>query len=211
MAPAPEAQPDVGFLPSLLRRRLDRPGRMALYTAWRCAEGLDSVQFVFASRHGALNRTVELLTALAKNEVLSPTVFSLSVHNSVAGLFSIARGDRSAATAMAAGEDSLGLCILEGANMVAEGTERVLITYADDLAPDPYRSQVTEPSSHPFAISLLLTAADAAPLRCRLMWHAGMAPEPPGEKSLIRLLTGDASQALLGVDQTWRLERTHAG
>jgi len=56
--------------------------------------------------------------------MLSPTLFSLSVHNSVAGLFSIARGDRGAATAMAAGLDSLGLSILEGANMIAGGLNR---------------------------------------------------------------------------------------
>ena len=68
----------------MLRRRLDRHGRMALATAWTCAEGLDSVQFVFASRHGDLDRTLELLTALGNKDMLSPTSFSLSVHNSTA-------------------------------------------------------------------------------------------------------------------------------
>src|SRR5690348_4788326 len=117
--PEPQALPDVSFLPSLLRRRLDRCGRMAMSTAWPCSEGLESVQSVFASRHGALERTVELLHALSHDEPLSPTTFSLSVHNSTAGLFSIARTDRGAATAMAAGDDSLGLSLLEGANLIA--------------------------------------------------------------------------------------------
>jgi hypothetical protein len=88
--PDPTALPDVSYLPSLLRRRLDRSGRMAMSTAWPCAEGLDSVQSVFACRHGALGRTVELLTNLSREEPLSPTSFSLSVHNSTLGLFSIA-------------------------------------------------------------------------------------------------------------------------
>jgi hypothetical protein len=184
---------------------------MALHTAWPCAEGLDSVQSVFASRHGALNRTVELLTALANGEMLSPTVFSLSVHNSVAGLFSIARGDRGAATAMAAGLDTLGLSILEGANMIAAGAEQVLVTYADERIPPPYRQFVPEAANHPFAVSLLLTPpAEGAPC-CRLGRHAGPPPDESAEAALIRFLVDDAEQALLGVDQVWRLERVGAG
>jgi hypothetical protein len=184
---------------------------MALCTAWPCAEGLDSVQFVFASRHGALHRTVELLAALANGEMLSPTLFSLSVHNSVAGLFSIARGDRAPATAMAAGLDTLGLSILEGASMIAEGAEQVLVTYTDDLVPPPYRTFVSVHENQPFAISLLLTQAVGDAPRCRLGRHTGSAPEQPAAAALIRFLVEDAGQALLGGDQAWRLERAHAG
>ena len=197
-------------MPGLLRRRLDRFGRMALHTAWPCAEGLDSVQYVFASRHGALNRTVELLTALADNDLLSPTLFTLSVNNSVAGLFAIARGDRSAATAMAAGPDTLGLSILEAATMIAEGAKRVLVTYTDDLVPSLYRALVSEVGTHPFAISLLLTPAAETSLRCRLGRHAvSSAPEQSPEAALIRFLVEEVSQVELGVNQIWRLEREH--
>lgn len=206
----PDSQPDVNFLPAMLRRRLDRHGRMALHTAWNCADGLDSVQFVFASRHGDLDRTLELLTALGNKDMLSPTSFSLSVHNSTAGLFSIARGDRAAATAMAAGVDTLGLCLLEGANMIAEGAEQVLVCYTDDVLPQPYRAYMAGVKArHPFSISLLLTRA-AAPLHCRLVRQTGGATEAP-ETALIRFLVEDGSASVIGVDQPWRLERrTHA-
>src|SRR5262249_59695026 len=106
------------------------------HTAWPCATGIESVQSVFASRHGALERTLELLDALARQESVSPTSFSLSVHNSTAGLFSIARTDRGAATAMAAGPDTLALSLLEGANLVAEGAEAVLLC-SPAGAPEP--------------------------------------------------------------------------
>jgi len=197
LPPTTDEQPDVSYLPGLLRRRLDRFGRMALHTAWPCAEGLDSVQYVFASRHGALNRTVELLTALADNDLLSPTLFTLSVNNSVAGLFAIARGDRSAATA-------------EAATMIAEGAKRVLVTYTDDLVPSLYRALVSEVGTHPFAISLLLTPAAETSLRCRLGRHAvSSAPEQSPEAALIRFLVEEVSQVELGVNQIWRLEREH--
>lgn len=192
----------------MLRRRLDRHGRMALATAWACAEGLDSVQFVFASRHGDLTRTLELLTALGNKDMLSPTSFSLSVHNSTAGLFSIARGDRAAATAMAAGADTLGLSMLEGANMIAEGAEHVVVCYADDVPPLPYRPYMAEVSArHPFSISLLLTRAKAAPLDCHLVRYTGIATEAP-EAALMRFLVEEREASVIGVDQPWRLERS---
>ncbi|HEV7165514.1 MAG TPA: beta-ketoacyl synthase chain length factor [Gammaproteobacteria bacterium] len=207
-AVAGDFQPDVNFLPAMLRRRLDRHGRMAMHTAWSCAEGLDSVQFVFASRHGDLGRTLELLTALGNKDMLSPTSFSLSVHNSTAGLFSIARGDRSAATAMAAGADTLGLCMLEGANMIAEGASRVLVCYADDMPPSAYLPYLVEdPARLPFSISLLLTQPDAASLTCRLTRHTSDAKEAP-ETALMRFLIEAAADSIIGVDQPWRLERS---
>jgi len=204
----PEALPDVSQLPPLLRRRLDRCGRMALHTAWPCAAGLTSVQSVFASRHGALSRTLELLDALARQETVSPASFSLSVHNSTAGLFSIARGDRGAATAMAAGADTLAMSLLEGANLVAEGAENVLVCYADDTLPPPYDSFVSGVNAHhPFAVSLLLTSAEDAPLRCRLT-RADTASDEAPEAALMRFLL-DEDDATLGAEQAWRLERAH--
>lgn len=207
---AADAQPDVNFLPPMLRRRLDRHGRMALHTAWPCAEGLDSVPFVFASRHGDLERTLELLTALGNHEVLSPTSFSLSVHNSTAGLFSIARRDRAPATALAAGADTLGMSLLEGANMIAAGAERVLVCYADDTVPEPYRPYIEDdPARLPFSVSLLLTRGEA-PLQCHLTPHAGEVDEAP-ETALMRFLVKESASSVIGVDQPWRLERERHG
>lgn len=205
--PDPEAQPDVSYLPSLLRRRLDRGGRMALSTAWPCTEGLPSVQSVFASRHGALNRTLELLGNLAGHESLSPTTFSLSVHNSTVGLFSIARGDRGAATAMAAGSDSLNMALLEGANLISEGAEHVLVCYSDDVTPPPYSSFPVEDASHrPFAVSLLLTPPGTA-LAYRLSRSEAAGAETP-EAALMRFLVDETPHSVIGVDQPWRLERS---
>ena len=205
--PDPMAQPDVSYLPSLLRRRLDRGGRMALSTAWPCTAGVDSVQSVFASRHGALSRTLELLGNLAEHETLSPTTFSLSVHNSTVGLFSIARSDRGAATAMAAGSDSLTMALLEGANLIQEGASHVLVCYADDVMPQPYSDFKVEDTSHrPFAVSLLLTPPGEA-TAYRLSRSTAAGSETP-EAALMRFLVEQTSDSVIGVDQPWRLERS---
>lgn len=208
-SPQADAQPDVSYLPGLMRRRLDRSGRMALSTAWPCAEGLVSLPCVFASRHGVLARSLELLTNLARDEVLSPTSFSLSVHNSNLGLLSIARGDRAAATAIGAGPDSLGMGLLEGANLIAEGADQVLVCYADDKVPAPYLPLVEEDASHrPFAVSLLLTQPEDPAGRCRLS-PSDAPPDEVPEAALMRWLLDIADSAIVGVDQPWRLERVH--
>jgi hypothetical protein len=198
------AKPDVSWLPPMLRRRLDYRGRMALAAAAPCVEGIDSVKAVFGSRHGALNRTVAMLEDLARGEAVSPSAFSLAVHNGVAGLFSIARGDRGPATALAAGEDTLGVCLLEGAGMIAEGADNVLVVYAENAVPDVYREIVDVPSTHPFAVALLLQAD--APMRCTLAPTAGESAEWP-EAALIRFLLNDADDVIVGVNQCFRLER----
>lgn len=202
-----DAQADVSHLPALLRRRLDRQGRMALHTAWPCVAGLDAVELVFASRHGALLRTMEMLVALVNREPLSPTLFSLAVHNSVAGLYSIARGDHSAATAMAAGQDTLGMSLVEGAGMIAAGAKYVLVCYADDILPPAYQPFVAGQAARaPFSISLLLTPSMGAPLCCRLA-RTTAAPSEPPEAALLRFLVENTAEAVIGVDQPWRLER----
>ena len=191
----------------MLRRRLDRHGRMALATAWPCAEGLSSVPLVFASRHGDLDRTLELLSALAEGETLSPTAFSLSVHNSTAGLFSIARSDRAAATAVAAGADTLSMGLMEAANLIADGKDAVLFCYADDMPPPAYQPYLKDDAArHPFSISLLLTPAGDAGLECRLARHDGASEEAP-ETALVRFLVEGTPDGVLGVGQAWRIER----
>ena len=99
---APEA-PDVGFVEPMLRRRLSSLARMTLCVAQACtadhAHERGRLRLVYASRHGELARTTTMLEALAARQELSPTVFSTSVLNASAGLFSILHKNRAPATA----------------------------------------------------------------------------------------------------------------
>jgi len=207
---APDQQPDVSFLPALLRRRLDRVGRMALHVAWRCAEGHAGLPLVFASRHGSLARTVELLECLARDEPLSPAAFSLSVHNSSAGLFSIARADRSPATALAAGPRTMAAAVLEGVGMLTEGAFAVLVVYADETPPPEYRIYV-EPDAPVLALGLLLTVPDGKQPLCQLTPGRGIATGPNPEVALMEFLVDDVSVVRLDAGESgWQLERLSA-
>jgi len=142
---AGEESPKVPELPALVVRRASRADRIALRAAFDCCAGITGpLPTVFASRHGEVHRSLELLEALAKEEALSPTSFSLSVHNAAAGLFSIGRKDRSPSTSLAAGLDSLPMAVLEAAGMLAEGAPRVLVVAQEEPLPPPFQPYVAE-------------------------------------------------------------------
>ncbi|MDQ5918295.1 MAG: hypothetical protein QG660_1407, partial [Pseudomonadota bacterium] len=117
---------------------------------------------------GELQRTVDLLSNLAQSEEMSPTLFSLSVPNSAAGIFSIARGDHAPATAIAAGVESFGYGLLEAyLRTQQEPTRPIVYVYADAPAPHPLGQQPGDPEAV-FAIGLLIDRAGPIRLRTRI-------------------------------------------
>ena len=108
---------------------------MACDVAYRALDGAVGVPIVFCSRYGETARSVELLRSLAEHAALSPTAFSLSVHNSVAGLLSIARHDTANSIAIAAGEASAAHGVIEACGLMADGAEQVLVVVADAPLP----------------------------------------------------------------------------
>lgn len=159
---------DLGFVDPLLRRRLSPLARGALHVANACAREHPSASFVFASRHGELQRTVELLRNLARDEEMSPTLFSLSVLNSAAGIFSIARNDHAPATAIAAGCESFGYGLLE-AHLRATRNQAapVVYVYADAPAPVPLGHQPGDPEAV-FALGLLIDSSGTTQLHTEI-------------------------------------------
>jgi beta-ketoacyl synthase-like protein len=157
------ASPAIRELPALLARRASRGARAGLRAALDCTRGLAGpVKTVFASRHGEVARSVELLEALARGEPLSPMAFSLSVHNAAAGLFSIGRGDRAASSSVTAGRDSVPMAVLEACGVLAEGASHVLVVAHDEPVPAPFQRYVAEPSAYVGA-AFLLEAAGPKP------------------------------------------------
>ncbi len=181
------AQPDVSFLPAMQRRRLSPLARMAFHVAWPLAEAYGQLPLVFVSRHGETPRTLAIITDLAKDEALSPTQFSLSVHNAIIGLWSIMRGDTSEMTALAGENDGLEQGVLEACTLLGEGAPAVLLVVAEERPPALYAPYIDDvPFSH--AVALLLTPGDDWQLQLR---HAdGPAAEWPHALNLLRALCG---------------------
>lgn len=162
------AIPEVGFIEPMVRRRLSRLSKVALKVAHDCTEERPDVRMVFASRHGELRRTTEILDAIAAVESVSPTAFSLSVLNAMSGIFGIARKDRAPANAISAGAETLGYALVEAyAQYASDASVPVLLVYADEPADSVYGRVEDEVSV--CAIAILLDAATArGRLGCRV-------------------------------------------
>jgi hypothetical protein len=156
-------EPGLPAMPAMLRRRASPAGKMALQAAYAAypAHGSDAktesegesegeskaesesarqdIPAVFCSRHGECGRSADLLIDLARQVPLSPTAFSLSVHNATGGLFSIARHDHANSLALAAGHSTVEHAVIEACSLLADGAPAVLLVAADGPLPEMYR------------------------------------------------------------------------
>ncbi|MCQ4296197.1 beta-ketoacyl synthase chain length factor [Pseudomonas stutzeri] len=185
----PQAQPDASFLPAMQRRRLSRLARMVFAVAHPLAEGQPPMPLVYASRHGETTRNFALLSDLANEQPLSPTQFSLSVHNAIVGLWSIFQGDCSEMTALAAEGDGLEHAMLEATLLLNEGAPAVLLVIAEETPPEAYRPWIDD-ASIPYALALRLTAGDS--------WQLQLQPADETAAQLPQVHALQLIRALLG-------------
>lgn len=114
---------------------------------------------IFASRHGETTRSFQLLRNVAAREPLSPTAFGLSVHNAIAGQWSIIRKETQETIALAGDEDMLEHALQEACLLIGAGAPQVLVVLAEELPPSDYRPWIDDvPFS--YVIALRLSAGD---------------------------------------------------
>lgn len=204
-----DAEPDVSFLPAMQRRRLSRLARMAFSVATPLIEGQPPMPLVYASRHGETPRTFAILSDLARQEALSPTQFSLSVHNAIIGLWSIQQRDRSEMTALAAEGDGLEHAVMEAALLLAEGAPAVLVVVTEDQPPATYRPWISD-VSFPYAVALLLKSGRSWQLSLEAAADNETTPnEWPHALELIRaLLAGRSSWQHHWKRRRWNWQQT---
>lgn len=154
IAATPDSPP-VDFIPAMQRRRLSRLSRLSLAAAYSCAGEKHNLPTVFASRHGEIHRTFGLLSDLAQHEPLSPMAFSLSVHNTASGLYSIATGNTAPSTAIAAGLDTLPMALIEAIGQL-QRHEEVMVVYAEEPLPDAYKAFTGNDNSALLGLALRL-------------------------------------------------------
>ncbi|MEE3938231.1 beta-ketoacyl synthase chain length factor [Pseudomonas viridiflava] len=201
--------PDVSFLPAMQRRRLGRMARMAFAVGWPLSEGYERMPLVFVSRHGETPRTFDILRDLAADEPMSPTQFSLSVHNAVIGLWSILRGETSEMTALAAAGDGLEYGVFEAAALLAEGAPAVLLVVTEEQPPHAY-AQWIDDVPFPHAVGLLLTPGNEWQLSLNTDTQGAQRTQWPHALNLLQALHTDQSSCLHPWNnRLWKWQRNH--
>jgi hypothetical protein len=201
------SEPDLA--PPLLRRRVTKTGQQALRLAWGLPAS-QSARYVFASRDGEFARTISLLDTLNQPNLMSPADFSLSVHHALAGLLSIARGNRAGHGAVAAGHDTLWCGLLEAACCLNEpDCSTVLFVYHNEPLPAPFDT-FARIGEETIALALAVTRRpEGLGLRLSGIPHnAGKPDARPAEALLATLLRGEAA-TVAGDRQLWHLAPTN--
>lgn len=168
LSPVPldsQGVPDAKFLPAMLRRRCTALTRTMLAAAWGCLEAdeLPRLRSVFASRHGSINESIGLLENVVRREKLSPAVFSHTVHNAQAALFSIAAGNTAASSSLSAQEDTWACAFVEALTLLErDPSAPVLVVIGDVPLAETFAPLVDEPSL-PYAFACRLTSAGGEP------------------------------------------------
>ncbi len=205
-----EGIPDIRKVPAMQRRRISSLSKMAIATAFDCSGDL-AIQpcCIFASRHGELGRTVKIIESIVSDEDVSPTDFSLSVHNTALGLFSIFTENKGPSTMVVGGEDTFGSALIEACIYLSRypGVP-VLVVYFDEPLPEPLR-KIEEPAGEAFSIALLLSANAKPNIEVSCEYNTGRVGEGknPGLEFL-KFYLSDAQCATVTTQRSqWRWGR----
>lgn len=209
--PDHDEQPACDFLPAMQRRRLSRLARMTMHVAWPLCGEDEQLPFVFASRHGETPRTFSLLSDVAEGQPLSPTQFGLSVHNAIAGQWSILRGQHGESVAIAGEADTFEHAMVEAAALLETGASSVLVAIAEERPPAAYQSWIDDvPFSYALALKVgKIQAGDGTQagqhwrLRLEPADEGSAASEWPHALDVVRALHGHAHT----LTHTWKTRR----
>ena len=209
-----QVAPKVPLLDATQRRRASQLTKISLEVAQRCvaAEQLGAIRTVFASRHGECRTSQALLETLGREEMLSPMAFSVSVHNTTAGVLSIAAKNRAAASAVAGGRATLLAGLIEAAGVALH--EPVLLIVGEELVPEVLQEAVGE-LPFPFALAILFarqgtTALPSLTLSRESCGFRGGAEEMQSI-SFLRFLFSDGESCRLSDGRSTYLLTKHGG
>lgn len=206
---------DVSRIPAMKRRRMSSLSKMATSIALECLDGfVEKPVCVFASKNGELTRTMKIIHAMINQEDISPTDFSLSVHNTASGLLSIQTGNKEPFTSVAAGDESFVYGMLEACLLMSRfPTKPVLLVYLDEPLPNPIADGLEGPFES-ISIALLLTHGDSsdstdAAITFNYDEQAGeVSSRGDIAKSFMRFFLGNLRQMEANVGKTyWRWSR----
>ncbi|WP_255989093.1 beta-ketoacyl synthase chain length factor [Chitinolyticbacter albus] len=200
-----EAEPAVREMPAMMRRRAERLGRAALQVAYWCQGDTPPDAVIFASRYGEINRSIDLLDQLAAQQPLSPASFSMSVHNAVGALYSIARGDTANYLAVAAGEDTVASAFVEATALLADGANEVLVVAYEGPLPERYQRFAGAQAQFPWAWSCRLAAAACGGISLQRTAAPDDTPcDLPGDLAILRFLVSEGPTQLRQRNWQWQ-------
>lgn len=163
-------QAKLDQLPMMTARRLSSGSKLAVDCGLAMLSRHDIDAVLYTSRHGELERNYRILHALATGQAISPTDFTLSVHNSAVGNLTITAKKPIVSSSLSAGRDSFQQGLCEVICLLQAGYQRILMVDFDGFLPEFYHPQLPpNMPTWPFAIALVIEAGNT--WRCETQRH----------------------------------------
>lgn len=163
--------PKLAFLPPMKRRRLSESARLFFESAWELTADEPNLPVVYASKNSEISRSFALWQSLLQEGDVSPTSFSLSVHNALIGQWSELRQVKSEMTAITAQQDNLETALLEAYLLLNEGHSKVLVVVAESPLAAEYNAQPIE--RQPFSYALAMVVEKGSQYQLALLPQGG--------------------------------------
>ena len=198
----------LSTIPKMLRRRLSLLAKTVFCAASPCLHDGINIPTVFSSTHGELAKSFQMMEQVEKGEEISPTLFSLSVHNAIAGLFSMAYKNKLQSTVVAPGEIGIAAAFIEAVGLLQEGEKEVLIVLYDEPLVEFYPAapfQLTAQSSVAVALRIA-RAGQGVPWKFSCLQSAGNDGEQPLQVPLLlNFLSTESNELLIHTPrQSWQ-------
>lgn len=205
-------QPDAPrSVPKMLQRRLSPLAKAIFNAVEQCLAQGETLPTVFSSAHGEVCKSLEMLQAIDAGDEISPTAFSLSVHNAISGLYSIAYANRQEMTVIAPGLEGIVPAFIEGLGLLHEGAGQVQLVLYDEPIADFYPlSPFNLNAEFPCALSLKIALnGEGLPLRLYRSSESRDDGEHPVQllAFLKFLLAEDKSLTLGNQGHCWRWDK----
>ncbi|WP_171373021.1 MULTISPECIES: beta-ketoacyl synthase chain length factor [Vibrio] len=190
-------------IPPMMRRRMSVQSKLAVQTALTLLKDTATDYLVFASRHGELHRTATLIQSVLEGDDASPMAFSQSVHNTAAGLTTIAAKAPIPLTSIAAGQDTFHNALIEAYLYLHQyPSHRVLVIDFDQPLPELYQEYETQHYTD-YALGLVLTAGSDYSVSRTVTSDRAAADLPQSLQTLQSILQNAQRWTIAGKHQAW--------
>jgi hypothetical protein len=140
-------------------RRLSELTKTCVDLGLRVTEAQAPDHIVLSSRHGELQNATQLLEMIGQKEVLSPTLFSQSVHNAAIGTYTLIKKTHAATTSLSGGKNGFMMGLVSCAAYLKENPlAQVLYITADEKVPTIFENGLAE-INIPHSAAMLLSAS----------------------------------------------------
>ncbi|ENK2081607.1 beta-ketoacyl synthase chain length factor [Vibrio alginolyticus] len=194
---------NVANIPAMMRRRMSPLSKLAVQTAIEMLNQHQVDYLVFSSRHGELHRSVALVEDIINGEEASPMAFSQSVHNTAAGLATIATKQPIPLTSIAAAENTFQSAILEAWLFLSDNPDKkVLLVDFDEPMPDSYLEYENQQYKG-FGLGLILSHGDGFTVQSSINAERSGHPLPQGLVFLQQYLLDKSQWTIFAPQQAW--------